>query len=201
MPADSHPVVPAELLAGWRQTDTTSETVFELSRVSVVSHTVVYEDQSLRETVQEGTGLDQMWRFFFATRLTFSPPLPPGIGPAAIFSRVASAADSEFRSILQQRGVRDIARGSRERIRVDTGDRARLRRYTATLDIEGVDGEDHALNTVGLLAVWTVDGEFRLAGGAYPRQSIAAVFDGDPALETDPDTFQQELLDLIQAVK
>src|SRR6056297_3223509 len=116
------PDVPASLLEGWTQTEATAETVFRLPTAKVVGHTLVYEDSDLREAVRAATDgdLDRMWRFFFATRLSFTPPLPPAIGPAAVFSTVRSEARSEFVDILRERGFRDVSSGSRQRVRVDT---------------------------------------------------------------------------------
>ena len=203
--AEHLPAIPEDRLDGWTRTEAFSETVFRLSRVSVEGHTVVYEDERLRTAVREASdgAFDRMWRFFFATGLDFSPPLPPGVGPAAVFSTVASNADDQFVATLEDRGFRDVSQGRRERIRVETGDRARLRRYNAELDVESGGGDIHSLPTAGLLAVWTVDGEFRLAGGAYPTRSLAAVLgiqSDDSRLTVDPDRFRDDLLGLIRAV-
>jgi hypothetical protein len=198
------PQVPAALLEGWRQTDQTSETVFELATVSITGHTVVYEDTDLRATVREATAgdYDRMWRFFFATRLTFSPSLPPGVGPMAVFSTVASQANSQFADDLRERGFQEISQGRRERIRVETGDRARLRTYNATLDVETPAGGTMDLDLAGFLAVWTTDGQFRLAGGAYPATPIEDVLGiGAETVDTDPAQFREDLLELIRHVR
>lgn len=198
------PTVPTSRLDGWMRTDASSETVFRLPTAKVVGHTLVYEDSDLRTAVREATdgAVDRMWRFFFATRLAFSPPLPPAIGPMAVFSTVASEADDEFQHILTERGFRSVSKGRRERIRTESGDRARLRRYTATLDVAGPAGEDLSLDIAGLLAVWTTGGSFRLAGGAYPRESLGAFLDvEDSRLETETDAYQTDLLRLIRGVR
>lgn len=198
------PQVPTDRLDGWSQTDQSSEVVFELATASIEGHTVVYEDTDLRAAVRAATDgdYDRMWRFFFTTRLTFSPSLPPGIGPMAVFSTVASEASSQFVDDLQQRGFRDVERGRRERIRVDSGDRARLRSYSAVLDVETPDSGAIDLDVDGFLAVWTTDGEFRLAGGAYPSRSLEGVLDIELAdVETDPNTFREDLFELIRHVR
>jgi len=197
------PAVPDSRLDGWTRTEAYSETVFELSAVSVDGHTVVYEDDRLRTAVREATGVDRMWRFFFATRLEFSPSLPPGVGPMAVFSTVASQSDDRFVDILDERGFRSVSRGRRERVRVETGDRARLRRYNAALTVE-TDDDRIDLPTAGLLAVWTVDGEFRLAGGAYPSRPLAdvlAVEDAESDIAAGEERFREDLLGLIRAVR
>jgi hypothetical protein len=200
------PDVPADRLDGWTRTESLSETVFELSAVSVRGHTSIYEDRDLRTAVREASGgdLDRMWRFFFATRLVFSPPLPPGIGPSAVFSTVAARADTQFVDDLESRGFRDVSRGRGERIRVDSGDRARLRKYDARLDVDAPGERTVTLPVTGFLAVWTTDGDFRLGGGAYPARSLAdalAMDVGDDRVATEPTTFREELLDLIRAVR
>lgn len=198
------PRVPDDLLSGWTRTEATSETVFSLSAAKVVGHTSVYEDQRLRSAIREATDgdLDRMWRFFFATRLTFSPPLPPGVGPVAVFSTVQSQAESEFVDILHDRGFRDVSPGARQRVRVDTGDRARLRSYSATVETARPDGTTGDLATDGWLGVWTSGGQFRLAGGAYPARPLDAFLDLDlPDVTTDPDAFREDLLSLVRAVQ
>lgn len=202
--ARDFPEVPTDRLDGWTQTDRSSEIVFELATASIEGHTVVYEDSTLREAVRDATDgdYDRMWRFFFSTRLTFSPSLPPGIGPMAVFSTVASEASSQFVDDLQARGFRDIQQGRRERIRVASGDHARLRSYNGILDVETPDGDAIDLDVAGFLAVWTTNGEFRLGGGAYPTTSIERVLDIDlDTVETDPNQFREDLLGLIRHVR
>jgi hypothetical protein len=203
--AEDLPAAPEARLDGWTRTEAFSETVFQLSAVSVEGHTVVYEDDQRRAAVRAATegALDRMWRFFFATRLDFSPPLPRGVGPAAVFSTVASEASDKFVAILRDRGFDAVSEGRRERVRVETGDRARLRRYDAELTVEGVPGKGTVtLPTRGLLAVWTVDGEFRLAGGAYPARPLADVLGlDDDEVDATPDADRDGLLGLIRGVR
>jgi hypothetical protein len=199
------PTVAESLVAdGWALSEQTSETVFKLSAASITGHTRVYEDERLRTVVREATDgeLDRTWRFFFAMRLSFSPSLPPGVGPMAVFGTVASEADKTFVSDLQERGFRDVSKSRRERIRVDSSDRARLRTYSATVDVD-IPGEGvRPLDTAGFMAVWTTDGSFRLAGGAYPRTPLDEFLDvEDERLATDPQGFREELLDLIRGVQ
>lgn len=198
------PTVPDDRLAGWTRTDASSETVFRLPTATVVGHTVVYEDSTLRTAVREATDgdIDRMWRFFFATRLDFSPPLPPGVGPAAVFSTVRSQAESKFGTILRERGFRDIESGTRQRVRVNTGDRARLRAFDATLDAPLPDGSVEPLAIDGWLGVWTTGGEFRLAGGAYPAQPLDSVLDIELSdVTTTPNESRNELIALIRGVE
>jgi hypothetical protein len=207
MPDDSGqgmPVVSATEREGWVRTEASTETVFRLPAAEVVGHTLVYEDEALRTSVRAATdgSLDRMWRFFFATRLSFSPPLPPAVGPMAVFSTVRSKAESEFAEILRERGFRDVESGTRQRVRVNTGDRARLRAFSATLDTPLPDGTTRELPVDGWLAVWTTDGEFRLAGGAYPARPLEEFLDIDlPDVPSTPGEFQSDLLSLVRSVE
>jgi hypothetical protein len=201
-PDATFPVVPEAQLAreGWELTDERVETVFKLPTASVAGATAVYDDVRTRSAAASATGIDQQWRFFFATALTFRPPLAPGIGPAMILPTVRSEAGSAFATELRDRGFEDVQRGRRERVRTDSGDRARLRRYTAELPLESVD---QSLSITGWVGVWHADG-FRIAAGAYPDRPVGellGVENPDEPLERTPQAYQEELLDLIRAVE
>lgn len=196
------PDVPTEALddGGWERVDRRVETVFELSTASVEGATVLYDDARTRDAVAEAVGLDRQWRFFFATALTFRPPLAPGIGPAMILPTVRSEAQSAFADELQERGFENVQRGRRERVRVDSGDRARLQQYSARLPLQGVDA---TLSVTGWVGVWHGDG-FRIAAGAYPDRPIAdllGVEEPPAALTQSARAYRDELLDLIRAVE
>jgi len=194
------PVVPENRLADgdWRLTDRQVDRLVALGAANVRGHTVVYEDDRLRRRIREATGgaHDRMWRFFFATRLAFTPPLPPGIGPAMVFGPVSSGAADSFVDRLADHGFEEVTDRGRERIRVDTGERANVRRYGARLSLDGLE-----LDVAGWLAVWVHDG-FRLAGGAYPETPLATVLEtAADSFPGDRDAYRAELLDLIRAVE
>lgn len=202
MPTDpAFPDVPTDQLrdGGWEVVDESVETVFQLPTARVEGATKVYDDAETREAVRDEVGFDHQWRFFFATALSFTPPLAPGIGPAMILPTVRSEAQSAFADELADRGFESVERGRRERVRVDSGDRARLRTYNAELDLEAAGA---MLPITGWVGVWHGDG-FRIAAGAYPDQSLSSLL----AIENPPETLQRapsdyraELLDLIRAV-
>lgn len=202
MPRDpSFPGVPTARLrdGGWDLVNERVDTVFELPTVHVEGATKVYDDSDTRDAVRAATGFDRQWRFFFATALSFTPPLAPGIGPAMLLSTVRSEAQSAFADELADRGFEAVDRGRSERIRVDSGDRARLRKYSASLDLEELDT---VLSVTGWVGVWHGDG-FRIAAGAYPDRPLAtllAVEDSDGTLERTPSDYRSELLTLIRAV-
>ena len=98
------PDVPEDQLSegGWEQTEQSLETVFEREilgqSIEAKSHTLVFEDRALREAVRDATdgAVDQSWRFFFATRLRFRPPLAPGVGTAMVLPTVKSEGVRSF---------------------------------------------------------------------------------------------------------
>ncbi|AUV81710.1 hypothetical protein C2R22_08655 [Salinigranum rubrum] len=190
------PSVPSLDERGWERTDERREVRFELPTMRVLAHTLVYEDRALRMRVREATGVDHTWRFFFATRLAFDPPLPPLTGNASVYGTVRSEAREAFVDDLRARGVDRIERGRTDRTRTETGDRVSLTRYRGRYRLEraGVD-----VPVAGVLGVWTHDGDFRLAGGWYPDQSLAVTLSDAP--ETDPNAFRNELLDLVRGTR
>ena len=193
----------------WVRTDERVDVRFELPTMRVLAHTLVYEDDALRERVREATGIDHAWRFFFASRLDFEPPLPPLTGTASVYGSVRSEARNAFVSDLRERGVASIDRGRTERTRTETGDRVSLTRYRGRYRFDGGDGGDDGddgrngdtldVPIAGLLGVWTHDGDFRLAGGCYPEVSLATLVEGAPA--TDPNAFRDELVDLVRGTR
>lgn len=185
---------------GWRLAEESTDVVFDLATVRVLGATRLYEDADLRAAVREATdgALDQPWRFCFATRLSFQPPLAPGIGPASLFPTVVSSARREFAEDLRERGFENVERGRSERMPTRGGSRARLTRYEATFPLaDGLDRPADATVAVeGWLAVWLADGQFHLAGGAYPTDGLDAVV---PGVVDDPGTYRNELLSLLRS--
>lgn len=184
---------------GWERTDEREEVRFELPTMRVLAHTLVYEDAELRARVREVTGVDHTWRFFFATRLAFDPPLPPLTGNASVYGSVRSEARDAFVDDLRDRGITRIDRGRTERTRTETGDRVSLTSYRGTYRLKS-DGESPVdVPVAGVLGVWTHDGDFRLAGGCYPDQSLSVTLSGAP--ETAPNAFRTELVDLVRGTR
>ncbi|EMA49048.1 MULTISPECIES: hypothetical protein [Halococcus] len=199
------PSVPDERLAegGWERAEDSTETVFQLSAVRVEGHTLVYEDANRRDAIETASdgGLDGPWRFFFATRLTFRPPLAAGVGPAMIRPTVVAEARRAFVDRLEDRGFRAIDRSRTERMWTESGDRARLTKYTARHAIATSD-YDGEIAIEAWLAVWIHEGSFRIAGGAYPKQGFDALLAVLGVEYTfDPAADREELLELLRAVK
>ncbi|MFC4407202.1 hypothetical protein [Haloarchaeobius iranensis] len=187
---------------GWRLSDESTEVVFDLATVRVLGATRLYEDADLRAAVREATdgALDQPWRFCFATQLSFQPPLMPGVGPASLSPTVVSSARRQFADDLRERGFRSVERHRSERMRTETGARARLTRYEAALPLtDALDGPSDRPADVaveGWLSVWLADGQFRLAGGAYPTDGLDAVA---PGVADDPGSYRNELLSVLRS--
>lgn len=218
--ADQYPTVSSDALEDgpWELRSRTEDTVFRTPTAAVVGHTVVYDDADLRAALDragvadrldpggEGTLVDVdaddtggFWRFFFATALTFRPPLAPGFGPAAMRGVVVREARKSFVEDLRTRGFTGVAAGPKQRVRTDTGDRATLTKVTATypLDVTELDVE-------GWIAVWSRGGSFRIAGGAYPVGGLEALLADCPADErpaSGSGGYRDDLLALIRAVE
>ena len=223
---DGYPTVPADRLDadGWTRRSRTEETLFRTPTAEVVGRTVVYDDAALRDALDaagatafltdagEGRGGDRLvdtgddggyWRFFFATALSFRPPLAPGFGPASMLPTIRSEARSAFTDDLRARGFGDVDTGRSQRFRTDAGDRARLRKVTARLPL-GADAPADSLDVEGWLAVWTTGGQFRIAGGAYPVRgldALLAALHADERPPTDPATYRNDLLGYLKAVE
>ena len=195
--------------------------------VAVVGSTLFYDDVRLYEAIEAGGaggaggaegppprsdgdgGLiaveeEDTWRFFFATRLSFRPPLAPGIGPASLRPTVASRARRTFAEDLESRGFEGVESGRKQRLRTESGDRARLRKFTADLPLTGGTALPDRIDVEGWLAVWAADGSFRIAGGAYPVTGLEALLGSGPesdAPPAEPGAFREELLGLIRSVR
>lgn len=187
------PTLPRDRLdrEDWSLAEDEVETLFSMPTARVEGRTQVYEDAGLRAAVREAAGIDHMWRFFFATQVSFSPPLPAGVAPL-VRSRVASEARSSFADDLLDRGFQKVTKGEANRAQVRSGARAEFTPFKATYRLPN----DRTLEMEGFLAVWTDDG-FIVAGGAYPADLGAVLADDVGA---DAEAYRSELLDLIRSV-
>lgn len=183
MPPDASTVLADGLLDGWALSEDTTETLFSLPTARVEGHTLVYEDAELRARVRETHEADHPWRFVFVTEVRFSPPLAPG-GAAMVKPTLVVEAGTRFAEDLRERGLRGVEKGRTETMRVG-GTRARLSDFRAAYELGG-----EAVPIRGWLAVWE-DGDFRVAGGAYPEASLGGLF--------DPTKYRTELLELLRA--
>lgn len=186
MSAPPPPTIPSDLLHGWEQTDTEISRLFDLGIAHVDGHTVVYEDEQLRATIEAKTGTTDLSRLFFATRIQFVPSLPPGasqlIKPRVV-REVTTAVADRFREV----GFTNISTGDQKRLKTDSGSQATLIPYDAAYEWSYA-----TVPVKGFAGVWSNNG-FRIAGGAYPT----AIED----IDVDVQAYQTELLELIAAVR
>lgn len=191
--SDPFPAVPDEPLDGWRLLERTVDTPFDAGVVSVEAHTLVYEDEALRQRLDDAAGIDRLWRFFTASRLRLYPTTPPS---DALTRLVTSRAHSGFADRLRERGFENVRRAERRHLRLN-GRTARLSGYDAVCRLSEL-----SLRVRGKAAVWAVNDGYLLAGGAYPtgvrdaadRRVADAVGD-----ILDPDAYDADLTELIRA--
>ena len=170
----------------WTLSREEAESVYEGLGVSVTARTAVYEDADLRERIVEAGGEDRVWRFFFASRLDITPSSGFGMVSAAR-PYVVRESKETFADELRDRGFENIAHGDTETVRIG-GHRARMTPHRARLSLDGAD-----VRILGTVVVWH-DGDFYVAGGAYPASGLGRWVD------VDPYAYEEELLELIRAV-
>lgn len=189
------PAVPADLLAGWRETEATVTRPFDARVVTVDAHTVVYDDDDLRDRLAETADVSGRWRFFVAARLSLSPQ----VGSSRALTRlVADRAHDGFADRLAERGLEQVRRrGTRQETVADTD--ARVADYEAVYDPGPV-----SVRTSARIAVRPAEEGYRLAGGAYPtavRGSTDPETGEAVAAALEPERFDDELTALIDAVE
>ena len=213
-----YPSVPDDRLTtdGWTLRSRSEGAVFRMPGMTVTGYTLLYGDEQLRKALAEADletqsigpehaseGLldgaeDEIGRFFFATSLSFQPPLPPGIGTTLVLPAVTNQARQSLTSDLRARGFEQLEWDNRQRLRTESGDRGWLWKCTARLPISDNENRHAALELEGWQAIWTTDGSFRIAGGAYPISGAESVLG---ALSKSATQFREELLELIRAVR
>jgi hypothetical protein len=108
-----------------------------------------------------------------------------------------SEARKKFRKRLENRGVTDVKRSRTERVRVRSGNRARLTRYDGTDPI--LDG---GLPVTGWVGIWNDGTDFFVVTGGYPGVPLDDAFGLENAegLSRSPNEAQTELLNLLREV-
>ena len=216
-----YPEIPtAAIPEGWERRGRSEDSLFDAGAASVTGRTVLYADAETEAAIDRAgmgglltasddddaeadrlVGIDTVAPFAFATALSFRPPLAPGIGSAALFPMILRETRRSFETDLRSRGFEAVERDPHGRIRTETGPRARLTKYAATYPL-GADAPIELLRVEGWLAVWTHEGSFRVAGGAYPTMGLADLRpDHEDAPRTDPTQLREALLGLIRAVR
>lgn len=190
------PSPPTDALAagGWCERERRERTAFDAKVVTVDAATVVYEDVDLRERLREATGVDGLWRFFVASRLTLSPASAPS---RALTSLVANRSHAGFADILRERGFEGVRR--HDDPDADLGGDTTLAGYEALCRLDGV-----AVRARGWAGVRPVERSYLLVGGAYPtavRDAPAEDVRSAIVSELDVDEFQSELFELMRATE
>jgi hypothetical protein len=191
----SEPPVPASVRDGdcWELIEADTRPLADATLVTVTATRSLYGDRCLRERVREGTGIDRLWRAFFASELVTDPPLSPRIADLVVQTIARPAAARRFAADLRERGFEAVQR--RDDREVDLGDgRARAVRFGARVPVDG----GPAVAVDAWLAVWERGERMRVAGGIYPVEPLRV--DGGEDLFAPPGEYRTELLDLIRTV-
>ncbi|AUV81711.1 hypothetical protein C2R22_08660 [Salinigranum rubrum] len=192
---DEDPPAPrVDVPDGWVATETTTERVFSVSKVTVTATTVVYEDERLREGGDDGGEAEtkSFRRFVFASRLRLRPTTKPS---KPLTKLVRSRAKAGFADRLRERGMDGVEERESRRFRVRDQD-ATLVGYDAECTVEGT-----RLAVDGWVAVWPRDdGDYVVAGGAYPTRVLdgGGVEGGNETLE--PGRYRDDLFSIIREI-
>lgn len=225
------PQVPQDALedGGWElRNERTEETVFEETygpvTVEAVATSRTYADAALREQVREDTlgTVDTDLALFSATRIDMAPAVDE-LGPVQgeVQSRIRESAVAQLRSRMESAGITGVEQTGTDTLSVAGGATADLTELAGVYTIEDIqfpvrddttiamEGAD--LTVEARLAVWAADGNYLVAGGAYPaenftRETESALSDAitvsiDVDLGLTPEAYREELLDLVTAVQ
>lgn len=225
------PRVPEDTLSagGWTKTEeTTDRTVFEEEMgpvtVEAVASSVDYEKTALAERVREDTlgAVEGTIAMFSATRIDLAPSVDE-LGPVAgeVETRIEANAREELRTTLEDAGLSPIERAGTGTLPLASGAEAALTEYTAVYRVEDmtfplqggesvtIEGTD--LPIEALLAVWAAEGNYLVAGGAYPAANVVDTTETEisdaisVAIEIDlglePEAYRDELLELVTGVR
>ena len=225
------PSVPQENLddGGWTlREETDDETVFEetysVVTVEAVATSRTYADAVLREQVRTDTlgTVDTDLALFSATRVDIAPAVDE-LGPvqSEVAGEIRDHAVSQLRQQLDAAGIQGLEETGTDTLSVAGGHEADLVELQGTYPVSDItfpvqEGttitiEGGALPIEAPLAVWAADGNYLIAGGAYPagnftRETESTLSDAisvsvDVDLGLTPDAYREELLGLVTAVR
>lgn len=225
------PNVPETTLeeGGWEQrSETKDETVFEedysVVTVEAVASSVTYADAALREQVRTDTldTLDTDLALFSATRVDMVPSVDE-LGPVQteVTNRIRDNAIGELRTRMETAGITDIEQTGSGSLDVASGKTADLTELSGVYPVQDIEfpvREDTTLTLEGtelavdaVLAVWAGDGNYLVAGGAYPTENFSRVAETDLSdaisvtidvdLGLTPEAYRDELLELVTNVE
>lgn len=177
---------------GFSFADSQERVVARVAGLEVHEQTAIYEDKTLRGAVMAHLGRagDQTWRFAFHSHVSFSPPLPPGIGPVAVWPIVVRKACQAFVDDLRSRGVRILRREPGHRTRADDGHQIHLEHVTGELVLRGEANRRVAIE--GLVGLGRREGEYHVVGGAFPTGGLPA------GVHISPEVYRRDVRELIR---
>lgn len=179
----------------WELIEEETERLADAGLVTVDSTRALYDDRGLRERVREATGIDQLWRSFFASRLTTTPPLTRGIADLVVRTVARPQADRRFAADLESRGFRSVTR--RDERTVDLGGRrGRATRFSAEIPVPVESAPSVGVDA--WLAIWGRPTDMLVAGGIYPVEPLRV--EGGDDLFAPPGEYRNEVLELVRAV-
>jgi hypothetical protein len=200
------PALPDYLDAeGWEQVDERTETVFDAVAVQVRGATRQYEDERTRAALQAATGVDHPVRFLAATRLGFTPSLPPGVSPRLFASTLRSQLRRSFGTQLEERGLVDVTHEGKERRQLPDRSRAYLNEYAARAPLDDRESSSPGAGEQSLpfecwVALWISRGTVRIVSGGFPSVVLADHFDVDAAaepLQPSPESYREFFFDTL----
>jgi hypothetical protein len=225
------PSVPQDKLddGGWTlREETNDETVFEqeysVVTVEAVATSRTYADAALRDQVRTDTlgTVDTDLALFSATRVDIAPAVDE-LGPvqSEAKSRIREHATAQLRDQLEAAGIEDVEETGTDTLSVAGGHEADLVELQGNYPVSDISFpvqadtsitiEGGELPIAALLAVWAADGNYLIAGGAYPaanftRNSQSQLSDAisvtiDVDLGLTPAAYREELLGLVTAVR
>ena len=177
---------------GFSFADSQERVVARFAGLEVCEQTAIYEDETLRGAVMAHLGHagDQTWRFAFHSHISFSPPLPPGIGPAAVWPIVVRKTFQAFVDDLRSRGVRIVRREPGHRTRANDGHQIYVEHVTGELVLKGQT--NRRISIEGWVGLGRREGEYHVVGGAFPTVGLPA------GVRIAPEIYRQDLRELIR---
>jgi hypothetical protein len=178
----------------WELVEEDTRKLADTALVEVTAVRALYGDRTLREAVREATGVDRLWRSFFASRLTTRPPLSAGIGDLVVRTIARPQAHRQFVADLESRGFEGVEKADEREVPLGDGTRGRGTRFTGRIPVEGAG----PVPVDAWLVLRQRDRGIVVAGGIYPVEPLG--IDGAETCFAPPGEYRDELLELVRAV-
>jgi len=210
------PELPESRTDAWARIDERVETAFEKevgdATIEGRAHAVVCEDEELRNDVEAAIGeLDHPVATLAASRVVFSGGLGGAAGTdAGVADAIETEARERFETRLRDAGIENIEHTSAETVTVDSGAKARYRRYVADLTHNGEAADAagvEAIPVAGDLATWRAAESSLIAGAVYPAESLSETIErgggdaSDVDVEFDAAAYREEVRAILTAIE